>query len=122
VKAAYITVSLVSNSNQGMLGISVTDDNVVNGDWNTVRETKGTKYIPLTYTGAPSVTNQWKAGYLDPSQRDLMQASFGANPNQVQFFHICYDSKNSSTESAIDAVVNITYDVDVCELKDLGQS
>lgn len=122
VKASYITVSLVSNSTQGMLGISLTDDNTVNGDWNTVRETKGTKYIPLTFTGAPTVTNSFKADYLDPSQKDLMQASFGANPNQVQFYHIWYDSKNPTTESAIDIVVNITYDVDVCELKDLGQS
>jgi len=122
VKGAWITVSLVSNSTQGMLGVSLTDDNTVNGDYNTIRETKGTKYIPLTFTGAPSVTNQFKIDYLDSSQRELMQANFGANPNQVQYFHVWYLSKNGATESGIDATVNITYDVDVCELKDLGQS
>lgn len=105
-----------------MLGISITDDNTVNGNYDTIRETKGTKYIPLTYTGAPSVTNQWKLDYLDPSQNDLCQASFGANPNQTMFFHVFYLAKNSTVEAAIDATVNITYDVDCCELKDFGSS
>lgn len=119
---SYISVSVLSNTNQGAIGVSVTDDNTVQGNYNTIKETKGTKWIPITYTGAPTVTNRFSLSMLDEAQQSNCQSTFGSSPNQQMFYHVWYCAKNEGTDTAIDVNVCITYDVEVCELKDLGQS
>jgi len=110
----------------GMFGITLTDDATIEGDFNTIREVKTTKFSVLNNNGGPSqtVTNYYGQDkvYRKGSNFDTA-AQFGSNPGEQQFFHCWFEGADSLDDaSATSFVITISYVVNMWELKGLGQS
>lgn len=114
------TVSTV-NSPSGILGCSIKDDSTVEGNYDTIREAKGTNYIVLNSAGSKNKVMQW---YSDKMLPDTARNSstMGANPADDMYFHVWYEAATSTGTGTANIVVDIVYDVYMYELKDLGQS
>ena len=114
-----------TNDIQGMFGISLTDDSTVQGDYDTIRETKGTVYaVAAGNNPVPKLSKTFNVNQnFDLPFQKSTSASFGANPSESMIFHCwCEGSTGASNPSAQTFVITITYIVDMWELKDLGQS
>lgn len=107
----------------GIYGIAITDDPTINVDYNTVRETKGnTSVVGQISTPSQQITNYWSEKYL-PLQPTHITANMGTNPNAMNYYHLYLEGSTIlGPEFTRSFMVNITYDVEFSELKDLGQS
>lgn len=123
VPKATITMTPASSTN-AIYGISLVDDPSVNSDFDTVRETKGTKMAICNQSKAASVVQVYSDKQnFSKTVSQPTSALFGNNPSEVMYFH-CWSEGTSSTATAnnLDFLVTITYEVNMWELKDLGQS
>lgn len=124
VVKSTITVTPTVQAN-GLFGITLTDDSTVQGDFDTIAEIKNTKMAAVT-TGAgnnSSVVQQYKLTDVFSPTIDGLGANFGQNPSEQSFFHVWFEERNNTTApTGLTAVVTITYEVDMWELRDLGQS
>ena len=130
VKKATITMTPVSQGEYHIFGISLTDDAVINSNYDTVKETKGTVFAPAgpEIGSARTITQEYKSlqhfGGSDQGNNSLQGgSSFGDNPTDSQFFDCWVTAQNSSaTQGTNNYQITITYIVECFELKDLGQS
>lgn len=124
VRSATITVT-PTQSTDGIFGITLADDGTVEGDYNTVREQKNTVVGVITEGGTPTTLTQYfnvNRSFDVPFQKST-SAQFGATPSEQMFFHVWVEGPTSTFEQgSINLLVNITYLVDMWELKELGQS
>jgi len=123
VRQSTITMT-PTNGKDGIYGISLTDDSVVQGDYDTVRETKGTK-MSVGNTGERSTVVQTfnVNKNFDIAYQKATSANFGASPSEGMVFHCWFEGPISTDEqSAGEFLITITYTVDMWELRDLGQS
>lgn len=119
VVESSIILSPINNSS-GTLGITITDDTTVNGNYDTIKEVKGTKMITiLNNARAGSVKQTFQHRQFLANQNT--SAQFGGNPTEQAYFHCWYCSTPTGTPT-MQVVVAIEYLVDMWELKDLGQS
>lgn len=125
VRSATITMTPVGDFTDQIFGISLCDDSTVQSDYDTIRETKGTRLANCLSGGkAPSVQNYFNVNQnFDLPFQKATSASFGANPSESMIFH-CWSEGKSITDSSgtNQYMISITYVVDMWELKDLGQS
>lgn len=108
-----------------LVGITMTDDSVVSGTYDTVREIKPTKVASMTTAGPfPQLTQQFvSTDVFGFDAGGKTTAAFGANPADQNFFDIWAQAANTLVDPGVcRALVNITYYVELTELKDLGQS
>lgn len=125
VRNSYITMT-PTNPRAGIFGCSLTDDSTVQGDYDTVRETKGTRMAVMSDNNSnpPTVTQSFNVNKnFDLPFQKSTSASFGQNPSEAMVFHCWAESDSSSGDGASNNyLITITYTVDMWELKDLGQS
>jgi len=124
VRSATITVTPTQSTN-GIFGITLADDGTVEGDYDTVREQKNTVVGVITDGGTPTTLTQYfnvNRSFDVPFQKST-SAQFGATPSEQMFFHVWVEGPTSTFEQgSINLLVNITYLVDMWELRELGQS
>jgi len=127
VLESVITMTPISNV-AGVFGISQTDDASVNGNYDTVREIKGTQFTIMN--GNNNQNNSIVAYYKDSdsfpegaSDPTTRAAAFGANPTEVQYFDCWYEGIDASADPvACNFLFTITYTCVCYELKDLDGS
>jgi len=121
------SVCKITNGNVGannVMGITLTDDVSVQLTYDTLREVKPTKFIPLVNTSdSHSLTMEYNAAQSFPGQTQATTALFGNDPAEEMYFDIwtqgCLSTINPS---ALAVTVCIEYYVEFSELKDLGGS
>lgn len=124
VRSSTLTMQPTSTE-RGIYGIALTDDSTVQGDYDTVREIKGT--VVAVNTGAGNgqkiaKTFSCNQNFDLPFQK-ATSASFGANPSEGMIFHcFCEGANNTIDANSQTFLITISYIVDMWELKDLGQS
>lgn len=125
VTSSVITVQSTTSAN-GVFGVSVTDDTVVQADYDTIRETKGTAVATMLSGGSPPKIYQKynrRAQFGDLQNVNAQSANFGANPAELSIFHLWAEGTDSGADPGVfKFMVTITYVVRMWELKDLGQS
>lgn len=121
VKSASITMTPTINNN-GMYGITLTDDTTVSGSFDTIREIKSTRMQIASNTGGQCVTNYYNQNQVFPSSTDQLGANFGANPVEQQYFDCWHESRDVGSATTTPFLINIVYYVEMWELRDLGQS
>lgn len=125
VDKAVITVSPNSVPSNSTLGISLTDDASVSLDYDQVKETKNTRFIPLNGASSPVTLNMTynKNSFFLNNDDTSVGASFGANPVEGAFFQV-WQTGNlpGNNPTALAVQVTITYYVSCWEMKDLGIS
>lgn len=125
VDSATLTMTPITTGSSQIFGISLTDDTTVQGDYNTVRETKGTRVGVAVGTGPrETLTKVYsrKQNFNSASDKPL-SANFGASPAEDMYFHCWAEAPTSTTgATTVSYLITISYIVDMWELKDLGQS
>lgn len=114
-----------TGTSECIFGISLCDDSTVQGDYDTVKETKGTVFaVHGAGNPTPKLTKTFDVNQnFDLPYQKATSANFGANPSESMIFHCWAQAKNgSATMSSAAFVITISYIVDMWELKDLGQS
>lgn len=107
----------------GMFGISLKDDTTVEGNYNTIREAKGTRFAVMSSQGESVKVMQFYNANAIMKNTDATDANFGSNPADDVFFCAWSEAFSSTNEpSACNFLFTITYDVKMWELRDLGQS
>lgn len=125
-KVNYATIVITPmDSSAGTLGCSITDDTTVSGSYTGIKETKGTRMIPLN--GGVNIQPGKVIQYYNKNQVfapdvDGTGANFGANPSEGAYFHVWFTAKNQTASASCAVNVQITYNVTMWELKDLGLS
>lgn len=124
VRSAIITVTPTSTQ-AGIVGCALTDDSTVQGDYDVVRELKGTKIAVMAVNSpAPTVKNYYNVNQnFDIPYQKATSASFGQSPSEGMVFHVFVEGPSEGANmGSVSLLVNITYTVDMWELKDLGLS
>jgi len=117
-------ISNASNGANNIIGISLTDDVSVQLDYDTLREVKPTKFIPLAGGRNPmTLSMEYNSAQSFPGQGQATTALFGNNPAEEMYFDI-WSQGNLTTNNpdAVAVAVCIEYYVEFSELKDLGGS
>lgn len=125
VRSATITMRPIRIPDGVVFGISLTDDASVQGNYDTLCETKNTR-IGVADEGTPrnAVVMKFDVNSsFDVPYQKATSAQFGATPSEQMFFHCWVEGRNNGATSGIcDFLITISYDVDMWEIKDLGQS
>lgn len=125
VRSSTITITPTKPRN-GIYGVTLTDDSTVQSDYDTIREVKGTKYAVCSDNGSPqsTVTQYYNCNQnFDIPFQKATSATFGNSPSEGMYFHVWAESVLSTEDGSQNSfVVNISFVVDMWELKDLGQS
>lgn len=123
VAKSTITMTPTSTQN-GIYGISITDDVSVQADFDTIRETKGTKMAVNTgQKQAPVVQSYIDKQNFSKTVSQPTSALFGASPSEAMYFHCWNEGMNSGNDpQSTSFLITISYVVNMWELKDLGQS
>jgi len=117
-------ITNASNGANNIVGISLTDDVSVQLDYDTLREVKPTKFIPLAGGRTPmTLIMEYNSAQSFPGQSQNTTALFGNNPAEEMYFDI-WSQGNLTTNNpdAVAVAVSIEYYVEFSELKDLGPS
>uniref|UniRef100_UPI004048E6F8 hypothetical protein n=1 Tax=Algoriphagus sp. TaxID=1872435 RepID=UPI004048E6F8 len=120
------TITVTPTTFSGVMGISVTDNQVVSSGFNTVKEQQATSIsvVPHGTAGTNPVTlkktyNRWSSF---PVYKDT-SALMGANPAEEAYFQLWVTGTDAGIDPAnATFLVTITYNVTCYELKDLGSS
>jgi hypothetical protein len=124
VDSAVITMTPLNPQN-GIYGISISDDAVIESNYDTVRESKGTRVSPMHANGLRTVlTNTFNQKQIYGPQPGITTgALFGGNPTEQTYFH-CWATGYTSEQNPgpVAFMINITYNVTMWEPKALGQS
>lgn len=123
VVSATITITPLENFD-GMIGCCLTDDSSVSGDFDTIKELKGTRMRAMGANGVPTkLVNYFNVNQnFDIPFQKSTSASFGANPSEDMIFHVWACAKNASSTDSVSLNIAISYVVKMWELRDLGQS
>lgn len=125
VRNATITMRPIRVPDGVVFGISLTDDAVVQANYDTLCETKNTR-MSVADEGTPrnAVVMKYNVNQnFDIPFQKSTSATFGATPSEQMFFHCWVEGRNDLASSGTcDFLITISYDVDMWELKDLGQS
>ena len=125
VREAVITLSALDNNGYTM-GCTLTDDTTVNGDFNNIKEVKGTQMVVKNAgSTTPKLVQKyerdkfWDKGVSVSTETGAL---FGANPQEQTMFHVWVCDKDATADVSAWIQITITYIVDMYELKDLGLS
>lgn len=123
VESATIVLTPTENAD-GVLGCSITDDASVQGNFDTVKETKGVSMKAMGANGTPmNVVQYYNRNQMYNRHQMNEGAAFGSSPTEAAFFHTWFCPKSTSAaDETLTCMVSITYTVSMWELKDLGQS
>lgn len=124
VDSSVITMT-PTNAQNGIFGISISDDAVINTNYDTVRETKGTKMSTMQSNGLKkSVVNTFNQKQIYGKQPGITTgALFGGNPVEQTFFHCWNEAYAGEVNPGVTYfLITITYTCTLWEPKDLGQS
>lgn len=123
VQKAICTVTTVQ-SNNGIFGVTQTDDVTVQNNYDIVREVKGTQYACIASNGGDVkriMSTYDRTKTWDGEQKYATSALMGTDPAEVTYFDIWYEGYNfSQNPGPISLLVTITYMVKLFEPKDLG--
>jgi len=120
VLSSRIVVKPTQSSNF-IYGIAKTDDATISADYDTIREQKGTNVISVASGTSPeSVTNYYDQRYFP--NKFQQQAGFNTDVVDPMFYQVFLEGNSSASTVTISFLVNITYNVRMAELRDLGQS
>jgi len=124
VDKAVCTVTLASQAANQVIGVSLTDDSAVNADPETIRETKGTRFLCCPNLQDERVLQMtFMRNQVYAASQSTQQGTFGSNPVDNAFFDVWQTGNTAVGDpAAVNLVVSITYFVTMWELKDLGQS
>lgn len=110
----------------GIVGIAIKDDATVETDFDTIRETTGSKWTFAVAQRNNRVRNSFALKKMFPKEASSYQslsAQFGASPTESAVFQVYSTGYLPDTQpGAIACIVTIDYKVKMFELKDLGQS
>ena len=123
---SVIKVTSTSTGGNTIFGLTITDDQSVSGSYDTIREVKPTKVLPLcnspdSHSLAINYNaNEWFGkGSNQASQTTL----FGFDPADEAYFQVWVQGNlSTATTPAVAFMANICYYVEFTEIKDLGQS
>lgn len=124
VVSTVITMTAIGTAS-GVFGITITDDQQIQGSYDTIRELKTTKMaINSSATfGSKSVTNYYGKKQVFKGDTDSIGALFGANPTEQQYFHCWFEGSTPTNDpGAVSFLITLSYEVDMWELKDLEAS
>lgn len=122
VESSTIVLTPLENAD-GVIGVTLTDDTTVNGDFDTIKEVKGTAMKAMGANGTPmNVVQYFNRNQTFNPEQPNQQAAFGTNPNEVTFYHVWATAKDQTASDSFAIQVCISYLVSMWELKDLGQS
>jgi len=124
IKVTCIT-NTTSASPGAIFGVTMTDDPVVSGTYDTVREVKPTKFAALNQSSDPhNITMQYDAKRVfGPSYASTQNALMDANPADDHFFDVWLQSDLSGGDVPQHAFIAcIEYYCEFSELRDLAQS
>jgi hypothetical protein len=121
------SVCKITNASGGannIMGLTLTDDVSVQTDYDTLREVKPTKFIPLCGTSdGHTLILEYNSAQAFPRQGQATTALFGSNPAEDMYFDIWTQGNlTTNNPSALAVAVCIEYYVEFSELKDLGLS
>jgi len=121
------SVCKISNGNVGannIMGITLTDDVSTQADYDTLREVKPTKFIPLCNTNeSHTLSMDYNSAQAFPGQGQATTALFGSNPAEEMYFDIWTQGMLTTINpTALAVTVCIEYYVEFSELRDLGPS
>ncbi len=129
VEKSRIRVTFLPNGASGtpastsaVVGIAIKDDTTVETDFDTIRETPGSRYRVNNVDGKQTVTYGYNSRKMFPANVDNQNAAFGNNPSEEAIYQVFMTGVTAGDPSAQTAVVQIDYTVRMWELKDLGQS
>jgi len=111
----------MTSPNNGIYGILLNDDASGTFDYDAVRENKTSKYTITNGQGqAPTVIQNYVRNVVFPGPSQNLQATMGGDPTERHVFQCWYEANTPvATASTTYFVVNITYEVEMWELKDL---
>lgn len=115
------------NNRPCTVGILITDDGVITGNVNTLKENG---YAKWKWTGSLGyekaiVTNKWSAKKTFGGSilgNDNLQGTPSVNPTELSYFTLFVDSSQSAIASSVVADVTITYIAVWDELKEVASS
>jgi len=121
------SVCKVTNTTAGasnIMGLLLSDDVSVTGDYDLIRMTKPCKWVPLVTTTQPHTLGMvYNSEAAFPGQSQNCTALFGNNPAEEQYFCVWMQGSNIlSDPSAVSVVVTMEYYVEMSELKHLDGS
>jgi len=117
-------ITSASPGANNIMGVTLADDVSVSLDYDTLREVKPTKFIPLSGDRAPhTLVMEYNSAQAFPGQGQGTTALFGNNPAEEMYFDV-WSQGNLTTNNpdALAVCVCIEYYVEFSELKDLGPS
>lgn len=123
VNSATIVITPLENKT-GFLGCTLTDDASVALGFDSVKEVKGTRMIPLVPSGTNSgkVVQYFNRNQVFDPNIDGLGAAMNQNPTEATMFHVWFAPLNSTSTGTLYCNVSIVFNVSMWELKDLGQS
>lgn len=124
IKITCIT-NTTSASAGAIFGCTLTDDTVVSGTYDTVREIKPTKFCALNQSSDPhNITMQYDAKRVfGPSYASTQNAAMNQDPTDDHFYDCWLQSSVAAEDVPRHAFIAcIEYYCEFSELRDLGQS
>ncbi len=123
VDKSTITVNIGGNAANQVIGCSIVDDPAVSLDVDTIRETKGTRFMTCPdLTWGRSIQQTYNSNSVSRSGANLT-ANTGTNPPENTFFDVWQTGMTGTADPAgVVLIISISYFVSFWELKDLGQS
>lgn len=120
-----IKLTATSEGSNNIMGLMLTDDVSIYSNYDSMREVKPGKVLPLGQGPIPSsltMRYNYKKQFGN-LQRDDLSALYGNNCLEDMYF-ICWveAATNTTVASSCTFMANITYIVESYELKDLGSS
>jgi len=123
VDSCTITVT-PTDGMQGVFGISVTDNDVMQSGFDTICEQQATSMAVVPYQAppVPTLRKTYNRYTSFPVYKDT-SAFMGANPAEEAYFQVWYRGNNESVDApAANFICTLTFNVTCYELKDLGGS
>lgn len=117
----------IANTTAGgnnIMGICLSDDVALTGNFNDIKLVKPSKHLPLaSTTESKTLAMSYDSDKSFPSQQQATTALFGNNPAEEQYFAIYVTGSNElSDPPAVAIEVNIEYYVEFSELQNLPRS
>ena len=123
ITVTYITESTNSINGGVMCGIALKDDTNVEGNFDTIREAKFSKYRIVNFNKTATLKHWFSSKkFFSGFARDKLRTAFGSNPAEEAYYQVYVVGTNAADPSPVNCIVTIDYIVMAEELKDLGTS
>lgn len=107
-----------------VVGIARKDDTTMEGNFDTIREARNSKFRLVNYNKTATVKHTYSMKKnFSVGARAALRAQFGANPTEQMYWQVyAVGTAPGADPSPVTAIVTIDYIVLAEELKDLGPS